>query len=83
MLEPDNVKREGLAYIGLCLTRNARGNTDTMAQDSSVSDASDGGSTNPKSITRQDSFDFNRIQDRYVIVLLLLLLLLLLLPLLF
>lgn len=39
---------EGLAYLGLCLTRNH----------------SEEPRSNPHSVTRQKQFDFNEIQDR-------------------
>lgn len=68
MLDPDSNKIEGLAFIGLCLTRNHSEDSHAWTVVDITEDTSairnDWEKTNSLSITRQKAYDFNAVQDR-------------------
>ena len=57
LLDRDSMTIEGLAFLGLNLSRNHTGEAAAAAGCAA-------GMSHPDSLTRQTQFDFNRIQDR-------------------
>jgi hypothetical protein len=62
LLSREQVRVEGLAFLGLSLSRNHHSAATTADDDDGVGGAAT--FSHPASITRQTQFDFNEIQDR-------------------